>query len=237
MSLKKIKGLWIIINALIPIIWIMIFASIFFDVNHLINSSVNRINSTFIEMVATLEQATDSLNSSVEPIENLSVTLSQVSQKIDNIPEEIKIPEIKIPDANLPLKPKVKIKNTSIPRARIEINDIKIDMPTIPGFTISLVSIDDLKTFLKTDIKILEALKQVVGIIPNLEAVKEYGQKIIYGTGEIGNLIQSIADKFIFLFIILTSLGIIAIPFLIGKYLNRLRDQITQGWLLLKNKE
>ncbi len=234
--LKKLKGLYIIINALIPIVWIIIFFSIFFDVSHLVNSSVNRINSTFISMVTTLEQATNSLNSSVQPIDNLEATLFQVSQKISSIPESIKIPDIQIPDANLPLKPKVKIIDNSAPIFRIEIDNIKIDMPTIPGFTIPLVNLDNLKTFLKTDIEILSELKQIVGIIPNLDVVKEYGQEIVFGTGEIGNLIQSIANKFIILFIIVASISAIAIPLLIFKYLKWVGDRFTKGWLLLNNK-
>ncbi|MGF1677216.1 MAG: hypothetical protein ACFCUV_26545 [Rivularia sp. (in: cyanobacteria)] len=97
MSLNKIKGLWMIVSAFMPIFWILICISIFIDVSHLINVTVNQVNSTFVGIVSTLEQTTDSLNISVEPIGNLETTLSQLSQKINTIPIEIKIPELKIP--------------------------------------------------------------------------------------------------------------------------------------------
>ncbi|MEM9926740.1 MAG: hypothetical protein AAF915_23825 [Cyanobacteria bacterium P01_D01_bin.50] len=234
MSLKKIKGLYTIINPFIPIIWITIFVSIFFDVSHLANTSINRINGTFISAIATLEEAADSLNNSVKSIGNLEATLSQVSQQINSIPEEIKIPDIQIPDANLPIKPKVKISNGLVPR--VSIDNIRVDMPTIPGLAIPLVNIDKLKDFLEIDLDILKSLNQLIGIIPNLDALKEYGEEIIYGTGEIGNLIQSIVQKFIFLLITVAIIAMIAIPILILKYFNWFRDQIVQGWLLLNNK-
>ena len=127
MSLKKIKGLYRIINAFIPIVWIMIFVSIFFDVSHLANTSINRINGTFISAIATLEEAADSLNNSVKSIGNLEATLSQVSQQIKSIPEEIKIPDIQIPDANFPIKPKVKISNGLVPRVCIDYIRVCVD--------------------------------------------------------------------------------------------------------------
>ncbi len=234
MILKKIKGLYMIINPHIPIICMIIFVSIFFDLSHLANTSVNRINNTFVGAIATLEKAADSLNNTVESIGNLEATLSQVYRQINSIPEEIKIPDIQIPDANLPIKPKVKISKNLVPR--VSLDNIRVDMPTIRGFGIPLVNIDQLKDVLETNIKILEAFKQLIGIIPNLDAVKEYGQNIINRTGEIGNLIQSIVDKFMFLFIMLAIIAIIGAPGLIFKYLNWVRYQVTKGWLLLNNK-
>lgn len=89
MILNKIKGLWMIISAFIPIIWIGIFINMLLDINHLFNSYLNTINSAFAGITSTLNQSADALNDSVEPIREVQVYLSDVSQKISSIPDTI----------------------------------------------------------------------------------------------------------------------------------------------------
>ncbi len=86
MIIRKSRGLWMIITALMPIIWILIFLNIIYDVSQLFNNFFYTINSSLNGIVTTLQQ---SLNDSVEPIRNVQAYLSDVSQKISSIPDTI----------------------------------------------------------------------------------------------------------------------------------------------------
>lgn len=97
MILKKIRGLWMILTAFIPIIWIVLFINIIIDVYHLINSYLNTFNNAFTEISATLEQSANSINNSVEQIREVQDNLSNVSEKINNIPETIPGFNISVP--------------------------------------------------------------------------------------------------------------------------------------------
>lgn len=89
MIIRKSRGLWMIITALMPIIWILIFLNIIYDVSQLFNNFFYTINSSLNGIVTTLQQSVDSLNDSVEPIRNVQAYLSDVSQKISSIPDTI----------------------------------------------------------------------------------------------------------------------------------------------------
>lgn len=211
MILSKIKGLWMIFTALIPIIWIAIFLNIIFDVNHLAHSSVKTINSSFSGMITTLDNSTNSLSNSVEPIRNLEKTLSDVSQKVSNIPVNIQTPAITLPDARLPF-----------------------DLPTIPSFEILIPGLKDVKNILGNNFDILNKFNQEISSIVGFEESQRYYQGIVLSVQESFKELQIIAFKIIALVVIG---AIIVIPFLvkllITPYIRWTRNRITTGWKLI----
>lgn len=213
MVVNKIKGLWMILTAFIPIVWIMIFLNILFDVNHLAHSSVNTINSTFSGMTATFDNSANSLNNTMEPIRNLEKSLSEVSQKVNNIPVNIQTPDIKFPDARLPF-----------------------ELPTIPSFDILIPGLTQVKDILANNFDILDKFNETIGSISNFEQNQAYYQEIILGIQNSIKELQTIATKVIILVIVG---AIIIIPFLIRlfitPYIRWTRNRITTGWKLIRS--
>ncbi|MDY6899045.1 MAG: hypothetical protein SWZ49_13340 [Cyanobacteriota bacterium] len=211
MILSKIKGLWMIFTALIPIIWIAILLNILFDVNHLAHSSVKTINSSFSGMITTLDNSTNSLSNSVEPIRNLENTLSEVSLRVNNIPVNIQTPPISLPDAKLPF-----------------------ELPTIPSFDILIPGLKDVKNILANNFDILNKFNQEISSIAGFEESQRYYQGIILSVQESIKEMQIIAFKIIALVVIG---AIIVIPFLvkllITPYIRWTRNRITTGWKLI----
>ncbi|MGB6299441.1 MAG: hypothetical protein WBF90_25130 [Rivularia sp. (in: cyanobacteria)] len=213
MIINKIKGLWMIFTAFIPIVWIVIFLNILFDVNHLAHSSVNTINSTFSEITATFDNSANSLNNSMEPIRNLEKSLSEVSQRVNNIPVDIQTPVIKLPDAKLPF-----------------------ELPTIPSFDILIPGLKDVKNILANNFDILDKFNETIGSISNFEQSQTYYQETILGIQNSIQELQTIAIKIIILVVVG---AIIIIPFLIRlfitPYIKWTRNRITTGWKLIRN--
>ncbi len=213
MIMNKIKGLWMIFTAFIPIVWIVIFLNILFDVNHLAHSSVNTINSTFSEITATFDNSANSLNNSMQPIRNLEKSLSEVSQRVNNIPVDIQTPVIKLPDAKLPF-----------------------ELPTIPSFDILIPGLKDVKNILANNFDILDKFNETIGSISNFEQSQTYYQETILGIQNSIQELQTIAIKIIILVVVG---AIIIIPFLIRlfitPYIKWTRNRITTGWKLICN--
>lgn len=212
MIVNKIKGLWMIFTALIPIAWIMIFLNILFDINHLAHSSVNTINSTFSGMTVFSDSA-NSLNNSMEPIRSLEKSLSEVSQKVYNIPVDIQTPVITFPDANLPF-----------------------ELPTIPSFDVLIPGLKDVKNILANNFDILDKFNQLIASISNFEQNQVYYQEIILGIQNSIKELQTIAIKIIVLVVVG---AIIIIPFFIKlfitPYFRWTHNRITTGWKLIRS--
>lgn len=213
MILSKFKGLWMIFTALIPIIWIAILLNILFDVNHLAHSSVKTINSSFSGIITSLDSSTNSLSNSVEPIRNFENTLSEVSQKVNNIPVNIQTPAITLPDAKLPF-----------------------ELPTIPSFDIFIPGLKDVKNILANNFDILNKFNQEITSIAGFEQTQRYYQGVILSVQESIKEMQIIAFKIIALVVIG---AIIIIPFLIKllitPYIRWTRNRITTGWKLIRS--
>lgn len=213
MVLSKFKGLWMIFTALIPIIWIAMLLNILFDVNHLAHSSVKTINSSFSGIITSLDSSTNSLSNSVEPIRNFENTLSEVSQKVNNIPVNIQTPAITFPDAKLPF-----------------------ELPTIPSFDIFIPGLKDVKNILANNFDILNKFNQEITSIAGFEQTQRYYQGVILSVQESIKEMQIIAFKIIALVVIG---AIIIIPFLIKllitPYIRWTRNRITTGWKLIRS--
>lgn len=211
MVLSKFKGLWMIFTALIPIIWIAMLLNILFDVNHLAHSSVKTINSSFSGIITSLDSSTNSLSNSVEPIRNFENTLSEVSQKVNNIPVNIQTPAITLPDAKLPF-----------------------ELPTIPSFDIFIPGLKDVKNILANNFDILNKFNQEITSIAGFEQTQRYYQGVILSVQESIKEMQIIAFKIIILFVVG---AVILIPFLIKllitPYIRWTRNRITTGWKLI----
>ena len=213
MVLSKIKGLWMIITAFIPIIWIVIFLNIIFDINHLAHSSVKTINNSFSGMVATLDSSTNSLSNSVEPIRNLENTLSEVSQKVNNIPVNIQTPPITFPDVKLPF-----------------------ELPTIPSFDILIPGLKDVKNILDNNFDILNKFHQEISSIASFEQSQAYYQGMILSIQESFKELQIIAFKVIALVVIGAIVVIpLLIRLLITPYIRWTHNRITTGWKLIRS--
>jgi hypothetical protein len=240
---RKINGLLIIIIALMPVILITTFTitlmTVVNDVKTFVNGPINEINTTLIQVRQTASQAGEAIGKSLEPIKEVNQDIKQALKQVDNLylPEKVSLPNIGIPNLQLPVKPDVTISGKFPPKVNIKMEDISVTMPTIPGFDIPVPGLKDVKNILENNFIILGQFSEVVGSIPYLEPIREDSQKIVIGVQNLVKDLQTIAIKILAL-IVLGAM--IIIPFLIRlfitPYIKWAHGRVRKGWELIKVK-
>ncbi len=240
---RKINGLLIVIYALMPVILITTFTitllTVINDVTTFISGPVNQINTTLTQARTSAEQAGEAIGKSLEPIQQVNQEIKEALKKVDNlyIPEKVSLPNLGIPNLQLPVKPDVRISGEFPPKVNIRMQDISVAMPTIPGFDIPVPGLTDVKNILENNFVILSQFSEVVGSIPYLETIREDSQNIVIGVQNLVKDLQIIAIKILAL-IVLAAMTII--PFLIKlfivPYIRWAQVRVRKGWELIKVK-
>ena len=113
MNSKKLKGTAMIINAVFPILGgvviLVILTTVFFDLKHLVQGPAKQLGSSLASISAKVSQTGKAIGSATKPVADIQKKLAATVRKIDQIPEEIEIPKIGIPNINLRIKPRVTI--------------------------------------------------------------------------------------------------------------------------------
>ncbi|MEM9926741.1 MAG: hypothetical protein AAF915_23830, partial [Cyanobacteria bacterium P01_D01_bin.50] len=205
---RKISGVLIVIYALIPMILITAFTitllTIVNDVRIFVSGPINEINTTLIQVKQTAEQAGEQLGKSLEPIKQVNRDIQEVLKEVDNlyIPDKITVPNLGIPSVKLPVKPNVKIKSKLPPKVNVKMEDVSVRMPTIPGFDIPVPGLRNVKSILENNFVILGQFNEIVGNIPNLEAIREDSQKIVVEVQKLFKALQLLANKILILIVL-----------------------------------
>ncbi|MGD1914320.1 MAG: hypothetical protein ACFB2X_26830 [Rivularia sp. (in: cyanobacteria)] len=238
----KISGLLMIIYALIPMILITAFTitllTIVNDVRIFVSGPINEINTTLIQVRQTAEQAGEQLGKSLEPIQQVNRDIQKALKQVDNlyIPDKISVPNLGIPNLKLPVKPNVKISGKLPPKVNIKMDKVSVNMPSIRGFDIPVPGLKDVKSILENNFVILGQFNEVVGNIPNLEAIREDSQKIVVEVQKLFKDLQSIGYKILILIILGAMILIpIIMKLIITPFIRWFYITIRRGWELISN--
>ncbi|GEM_PF-3569105 len=237
---RKIRGLLMIVYGSMPIILITIFTitllGIVNDVRIFVSGPINEINTTLIQVKETAEKAGEKIGKSLEPIQQINQEIQQGLNQIDTlyIPDKITVPNLGIPRVELPVKPNVKISGKLPPKVNIKMENVSVNMPTIPGFDVPIPGFTDVKNILENNFVILGQFSEVVGSIPYLESIREDSQIIVTEVQELVKELQFVAIKFL----VLIVLGIIIlIPVIIRlfvtPYITWTYGKFKRGWQLM----
>lgn len=257
--MARIKGIGIIIQALIPVIYLLVvtitLATIVLDIQSLVGEPVQEIDSALVTISGKLDQAGNVIGSAIEPIGDLDKKLAKTVETIDSIPEEIEIPAIPIPDVKLPIKPRVKLSSRElkkpvvfvfdipkipkkpilkIPKVRVEIEKVPVALPDIPGMKVSVSGLKQTKALLTKNVEIIGTLNKVIGILPNIEVIRDHYQKLIVGEQGLLVIINKICRNLFIMIILLVGTLLLSLPWLVVKYIKWASPQLTAGWQLLK---
>ena len=238
---QRLNGIVMIIYALIPIIIVVVFLITFLTILHDIKSLVSgplvEINNTLVEVKESTQKAKEEITNIIEPIKTINAEVQEAFEIVEQIPTGVSLPDLGIPDVNLPVKPDVKLGGGFPPKVNIEMKDVSVAMPTIPGFEVPVVGLQQVKTVLKDNFEILTVFNTIVSGIPNLDSLRDDSQKIVAGVQELVNGIQKIGSKVLGLIIFS---AIMVIPWLIklciAPYATWAYGQVTTGWSLVRGQ-
>ncbi|NEO74399.1 hypothetical protein [Moorena sp. SIO3H5] len=238
---QRLNGIVMIINALIPIILVVVFLITFLTILHDIKSLVSgplvEINNTLVEVKQTTQKAKAEIGNILEPIKTINAEVQEAFEIVEQIPTGVSLPDLGIPDVNLPVKPDVNLGGGFPPKVNIEMKDVSVAMPTIPGFEVPVVGLQQVKAVLKDNLEILRVFNTIVSGIPNLDSLRDDSQKIVAGVQELVNGIQKIGSKVLGLIIFS---AIMVIPWLIKlcivPYATWAYGQLTTGWALVRGQ-
>ena len=111
----------------------------------------------------------------------------------------------------------------------IKLEEVKIDMPDVPGFTMTVPGILEIKEVLITSIESLNIVNDFLSEVPNFDLLGQQLQGLI-------DSIQGILGKLkILVFIVVIGILFLA-SFGIRGYISWSREQLTSGWRLLRNR-
>ncbi|NEO89307.1 MAG: hypothetical protein F6K56_03210 [Moorea sp. SIO3G5] len=257
--MARIRGIGMIIQALIPVIYLLVviitLVTIVLDIKSLVAEPVQKINSALVTISGKLEQTGNVIGSAIAPIGDLEKKLAKTAKTIDSIPEVIELPAIPIPDAELPIKPKVKLSSREltkpvvfvfdipkipkepilkIPKVRVEIEKVPVALPDIRGAKVSVSGLKQTKALLTKNVEIIRSLNKVIGILPNLEVIRDHYQRLIVGEEGLVVIIKKICRNLLVMIILLVGTVLLSLPWLVVKYIKWASPQLTAGWQLLR---
>ncbi|NEP31055.1 MULTISPECIES: hypothetical protein [unclassified Moorena] len=257
--MARIRGIGLIIQALIPVIYLLVviltLATIVLDINSLVGGPVQEIDSALVTISGKFEQTGNVIGSAIAPIGDLDKKLAKTVETIDSIPEEIELPTIPIPDVELPIKPKVKLSSRElnkpvvfvfdipkipkepilkIPKVRVEIEKVPVALPDIPGVKVSVSGLKETKALLTQNVEIIGTLNKVIGILPNIEVIRDHYQRLIVGEQGLLVIIQKICRNLLVMIILLAGTVLLSLPWLVVKYIKWASPQLTAGWQLIR---
>ena len=121
---QRLNGIVMIIYALIPIIIVVVFLITFLTILHDIKSLVSgplvEINNTLVEVKESTQKAKEEITNIIEPIKTINAEVQEAFEIVEQIPTGVSLPDLGIPDVNLPVKPNVNLGGGFPPKVNIE---------------------------------------------------------------------------------------------------------------------
>lgn len=233
---QRLRGLLFIGYGLSPailaIVAILLCLSIVNDVRGLLAGPLGSIGLTIAEIKESAARSGEVIGNVVDPIAKLNQKVSSALSTANNIPTQVRVPALPIPDANLPVNPDVRIQGT---RPIIQMRNVRAPMPTIPGFTLSIEGLKQVKAVLQNNFNIIGALNGILERIPNLDALRGEFQALVGSMQQLSRLMKSIGIKLLIIFIL--AFLILAPWFYVvyaKPYASWSLGYISRGWHLLQ---
>lgn len=233
---QRTRGLLLIGYGISPGIFavavLLLCLSIVKDVRVLLAGPLNSIGTVVTEVTDSAAKTADAIDNAIDPIATLNQRVTDALDAVGNIPTEVSVPSLPIPDANLPVSPNVRIQGT---RPIIQMRTARTPMPTIPGFTLSLDALKQVKTVLQENFNIIGSLNGIVEKIPNLDALRGELQALVESSQQVISSSKNIAIKLLIVFVLV---ALIVAPWFyavyVRPYLSWSFDNISKGWHLLQ---
>ncbi len=235
---QRLHGFSLIIIAISPILLVgAIFITsllLLNDVKTLIAEPFDGIKNALVEVQENAAKTGAAISKVVDPIKKVSAGVKSTIQAVGRIPTEVRVPNIKIPKASLPVNPNIKM-NGVVPN--ITMKKMNVNMPEIPGFTIPIAGLTQVKEVITDNLDILGDLNNIFKGIPNLGGLRDNAQALVGGVKNLFDGLKKIGVK---ITIILFLLALIIIPWLysvyVAPYLRGFNQSFTKGWRLLNGK-
>lgn len=233
---QRMQGFSLMIFAVSPLLLIIAIIITFLllvkDVKTLVAEPFDGLKTALVEVQENAAKTGAAIGKVMDPIKKVGEGVKKVTQTVGNIPTDVSIPSISIPKANLPVKPNVKMKGV-VPNIKME--KVKVNMPSIPRFTLPIAGLKQVKEVISDNLGILGELNNIFKGIPNLSALREDAQALV---GGVKNLLDGVKKIGIKIVIILLLLALIIIPWLwsvyVAPYFRWLNQSFTKGWRMIK---
>ena len=232
---QRFRGVMLIALGLSPAILVaaiaICFMSIVGDVRRLVITPLGDVGQILTEIKDSARQTGEAIGDIAAPIASVNGKVADALRTVDTIPTQVAVPALRIPDANLPVHPNVRMQN-SIPR--IDMTSVRVAMPTVPGFTLSVDGLQRVKDVLRDNLNILGALNGITAALPDLrglsahvQAIGENARMLLSGTTRIGIKVLAI--------VILAALIVTpwAINVYVMPYVRWSFGSLRTGWKLL----
>ena len=218
--------------AILAVVAILLSLSIVNDIRGLLAGPLDSFGMVVAEIKESATKTGEAIGNVVDPIAKLNRKVNSALSAVSDIPTQVRVPALPIPDANLPVNPDVKIQGS---RPTIQMRNVRAPMPTIPSFTLTIEGLKQVKTVLQDNFNIIGALNGIVEGIPNLNALRGEFQSLVDSTQQLISFMKSIGIKL--LIIIILAVLIVAPWFYVvyvKPYFSWSFGYISRGWHLLQ---
>lgn len=242
--LKRLEGVVMIVNTLMPLILIGGLVLIGWALVHAVKSAAQeplaRIDASIERMeqsIGDARQAAGLLTHAV--VEGVAKPIRETSKTIASIPASvhIKTPDISIPKANLPLKPNVEVKpKAGIPpvAVRVWMSDLSVEMPTIKGIAIPETPIPGLTEVKKVFGDVFGALEGFVDVLRRIASIGTLGDEVTQVLAATGDLIDAVAQATGTLLTVLLALFWFGVFWFLLSYVLWAQRRLRIGWALAR---
>jgi hypothetical protein len=242
--LKRIEGAVMIINALLPLIVVLVAALIGWAFVYTVKSAaaepLARMQASVERMDKTIDaakQAAGVLTYGV--IEGVAKPIRATTEQIEKIPASIKIamPDINIPDARLPLKPHVEVKpKAGLPPVdvRVWMTDLNVGMPKIKGFTIPETQIPGLADVKQVLTDVFGIFGRFVDVLTKIASLGTLGEDVTVVLVATRDLIDNIAQATATLVTVIIVLFWVGIAWFLLSYVMWAQRRLRIGWALVR---
>jgi hypothetical protein len=238
--LKRLEGAVMIINTFMPLIVLLGMTALAWAFVHTVREAARdplaRIDASIDRMddaISKARQAAGVLTYEVD--ERVAQPIKTAVEKISGIPVSIHItmPDLKIPDANLPLKPKVSASLTPF-YVHVEMEKLRVRMPTIPGIKLPETPIPGLFQLKQAFIDVFDILARFVDVLKQIAGIGALGEEAATVLAATGDLVAAarqsttgIVTAAVVLFYLMVGWGLLS-------YVMWAHRRLRIGWSLVR---
>lgn len=123
MTLKKLKGAALIINALMPfasgLAIVILLITLGYDAKYLLDGPISQLRSQAVALGIEVAKTGEAVSEVLGPLRSAGYALAQAQQRIQQIPEQLQMPAITLPPLDLRLQPSVRVASRLSPGASL----------------------------------------------------------------------------------------------------------------------
>jgi hypothetical protein len=242
--LKRLEGAVMIVNTLMPVIVILGITALGWAFVHTIRDAARdplaRIDASIVRMDATIveaRQAAGVLTYAV--IEGVAKPIKATADAIGAIPASIRIdiPNIKIPNARLPIKPNVAVNaRAGIPPVdvRVWMTDLNVSMPTIPGIRLPETRIPGLHEVKNALTDVFGIFARVVDVLKQIASIGTLGEEVTAVLAATADLVTAVRASTVWILTVARALLYLGIAWFLLSYAMWAHRRLRIGWALVR---